>query len=417
MSRMMQFYCRALVWAAGVATAFIFVGPSLADSYELGTGDRLRITILDRPDLSGEFAINGSGTVGIPRLGRISVAGRTPEAVELEITDELRRRLGRTDVSVTVDIAAYRPFYVLGEVEKPGSYPYVPGINVSQAVALAGSYRAGNPSWSMLRLEAHRAAERLLSARLSLSEALARRARLEAERDGASEIAFPDSLKAAEKTLETLRANETDIFNKRRETLIAEIASLERQRKLSIEEISAMGSQFEAKQRQQSLLREEIKEFDSLLKRQLISVSRYYELQRLLAEMEATGRELQASIFRSRRELEKADRGIASIQESRAGEISTGLKESEQQIEALTLAARASRQQYDAADRSSRRFDAAAGGAVSTTFTISRLTKDGWTQIIANEFTPVRPDDILRVPNELPALDKLMIGQTTHAER
>ena len=118
-------------------------GELVAASYKLGSGDRLKVTVFRHEDLSGEFALDGAGNFAMPLIGEIQAYGLTTREVEQRIQTKLSDGY-LVDPQVAVEVLNYRPFYILGEVKAPGAYPYVNGMTVLNAVALAGgfSYRA-----------------------------------------------------------------------------------------------------------------------------------------------------------------------------------------------------------------------------------------------------------------------------------
>ncbi|MCS0496091.1 polysaccharide export protein [Ancylobacter sp. MQZ15Z-1] len=113
--------------------------------YTLGTGDQIRLTVFNEPTLSGEFEIDASGTISIPLIGNVQASGKTPRELEQAITTKLASGYMR-DPRVNVEVLKYRPFYIIGEVGKPGEYPYRNGMNLMSAVAVAGgfTYRAND---------------------------------------------------------------------------------------------------------------------------------------------------------------------------------------------------------------------------------------------------------------------------------
>lgn len=116
------------------------VQPSTAgDDYVLGTGDQVRVTVFGHPDLSGEFQVGSNGRMSLPLVGDIKARGLTVGDVEQEIINKLQPDYLKSP-NVSVEVLNYRPFYILGEVNQPGSYPYVNGMRVINAVALAGGY-------------------------------------------------------------------------------------------------------------------------------------------------------------------------------------------------------------------------------------------------------------------------------------
>ena len=113
-------------------------------SYKLGPGDALRVTVFRHEDLSGEFTLDGEGYFAMPLVGEILGGGRTARQVENEVEVALKSGGYLVDPQVSIEVLNYRPFYIIGEVNNPGSFEYVNGMTVINAVALAGgfTYRA-----------------------------------------------------------------------------------------------------------------------------------------------------------------------------------------------------------------------------------------------------------------------------------
>ena len=109
------------------------------ENYRLGTGDKLRITIYGEEDLSGHFLVDGSGQVQLPLIGQLKAAGLTIHEFTGELTTAYQNGYLK-DPKVSVEVENYRPFYIMGEVNKPGEYPFESGLNVLGAIALAGGY-------------------------------------------------------------------------------------------------------------------------------------------------------------------------------------------------------------------------------------------------------------------------------------
>ena len=115
-----------------------------SEGYHLGGGDKLRIITFSVPDLTGEFIVDDQGNIALPLVGVVPADGLTPEQLGQKIRDELKNKNLIANPSVSVQVVAYRPVFVLGEVNKPGMYPYQPGMTMLTAVAIAGgfTYRA-----------------------------------------------------------------------------------------------------------------------------------------------------------------------------------------------------------------------------------------------------------------------------------
>lgn len=109
-------------------------GPYLLDS-----GDKLRIFVYGQPNLSRLYTVDHGGAISVPLIGRVPARGLTTYKLESRIKHRLAAKYVR-DPEVTVDIAQNRPFFILGEVRTAGQYPYVNGMTVRTAVAIAGGY-------------------------------------------------------------------------------------------------------------------------------------------------------------------------------------------------------------------------------------------------------------------------------------
>jgi len=108
-------------------------------SYKLGPGDKLRVIVFQEPDLSGEFEVDSQGQVSLPLIKPIITAGMSLREFRVEL--ERRLKAGYlVNPRVSAEILNYRPFYITGEVGRPGEYPYVAGMNVLKAIAMAGGY-------------------------------------------------------------------------------------------------------------------------------------------------------------------------------------------------------------------------------------------------------------------------------------
>jgi protein involved in polysaccharide export with SLBB domain len=119
-------------------------GEASVAGYKLGPGDQVRVTVFRHEDLSGEFEIDGEGFFALPLVGEIMTAGLTARQLENEVEIRLKSGGYLVNPQVSIEVMNYRPFYIIGEVNNPGSYQYVNGMTVINAVALAGgfSYRA-----------------------------------------------------------------------------------------------------------------------------------------------------------------------------------------------------------------------------------------------------------------------------------
>lgn len=129
--------------AVALIVVFWAIAPAalgqVQQEYRIGPGDKLNITVFGHADLSGEVLVDGSGRVSLPLLGQIDANDKTITELQADITVALDRDF-IINPRISIEVVNYRPFFILGQVNKPGSYPYIEGMNVRMAVALAGGY-------------------------------------------------------------------------------------------------------------------------------------------------------------------------------------------------------------------------------------------------------------------------------------
>jgi polysaccharide export outer membrane protein len=110
-----------------------------ADAYTLDVGDKLRLIVFGEADLGGEYVVDGSGDVRLPLIGQVRAAGLPLAKFEEQVKTALEKGYLK-NAKVSAEVIGYRPFYILGQVNKPGEYGFVNGMNVLTAIALAGGY-------------------------------------------------------------------------------------------------------------------------------------------------------------------------------------------------------------------------------------------------------------------------------------
>jgi polysaccharide export outer membrane protein len=129
-----------VAWGAPVVTPYLAPQPPPGlGPYLLNTGDKLRVFVYGQPSLSRLYTVDQVGNIAVPLIGNVRARDRTTTELSHAIASRLARDFVR-DPQVTVDIAQNRPFFILGEVRLPGQYPYVSGMSVETAVAIAGGY-------------------------------------------------------------------------------------------------------------------------------------------------------------------------------------------------------------------------------------------------------------------------------------
>ncbi len=127
-------------YGAGMTAAPVAYTPAATQwPYTLDSGDRLRVVVFGQDGLTNSYMLDASGQIDLPLIGIVSARGLSTDQLSSRIADMLRQGFVR-EPHVAVEVEAYRPFFILGEVTQPGQYPYSPNMTVETAVAIAGGF-------------------------------------------------------------------------------------------------------------------------------------------------------------------------------------------------------------------------------------------------------------------------------------
>ncbi|MGA7966755.1 MAG: polysaccharide biosynthesis/export family protein [Gammaproteobacteria bacterium] len=149
----LMLFAAALTGCSSPGAGLSPLPPLQTGAYQLGPGDTVRIITYGADQLTGKFIVGDAGDVALPLLGTVHAAGLTARELQKKITEDLVHTGMFRQPSVVVEVVRYRPVFILGEVKKPGEYPYQSGMTVLTAVAIAGgfTYRALETRFSIVR--------------------------------------------------------------------------------------------------------------------------------------------------------------------------------------------------------------------------------------------------------------------------
>ena len=383
--------------------------------YRLGPQDKLNIRVgewrASRADvyewklLNGEFIVDASGNLSLPLLGGVKAQGLTPAELSNRISDRLQARVGLADrPEAAVEVIEYRPFYIVGNVEHPGKYPYRPGMSVLQAVSVAGGWQRVTDA-SLLRLEREAIVSRgdLRVVGAERDSLLARRARLQAELEDKDTIEFPAEVTKAKEGDQSTREEQL-IFQARKQRLEAKIDSLTRLKSLLENEVTALQSKGAALDQQISLVRKELDNISSLVSRGLSYTARQLQLEQNVAQLVSTRVDVDLSAVRTRQDISKAERDIVDLGHERRDDILTDLRKTEARLAELAQKAATAENlirdsEVTAPLSADQRIDAQTQPPI---LTILRRGDDGTVhETTVQEGDPIEPDDTIKVQKPL----------------
>jgi polysaccharide export outer membrane protein len=290
----------ALVLAMWLATT---VSVSAQDrglgEYRLAPDDRLSIVVFGQTELSGDFAVDGAGRIVLPIVGQVSVG----ELTVAEAQERIQRSFADgvlVQPTVAVRIAEYRPVFIVGDVRTPGSYPFRFGQFVKTAIAMAGGHGRPTDQQNVAMSDFISADERVRVLETTRRILLVRKARLDAQREGAAEFVAPSfaGAESSDHDLDALMASETDILVTLTQAHHKQLDALRLQRPRLEAEIKALSGQ-EGKQRQQlAFAKERVEEVDALVKAGKVQRNVLLERQRDEVRIESELLQLSAQVAR-----------------------------------------------------------------------------------------------------------------------
>ncbi|WP_349370898.1 polysaccharide biosynthesis/export family protein [Salinarimonas sp.] len=427
----MQRVARALFFALFLATCLgvgVGVGaraPALAqqepadvEAGVVGAGDTLRLRVFEwRPStgeahaweaFDDEFVVGADGRLSLPLIGPLDAAGRSTGAIGEEIATQLQETAGLLEKpSAVVEIRAYRPFYVVGAVSRPGEYPYRPGLTVLQAISIAGGMRRGPDAFDRFERDAISGRGELRVIALELDQLAARRARLEAELEDAAEIAFPERLverRPTDPAVDLMLREEDLILRSRRESLEQEVDANERLQALLAGQVAQLEEQMALKQSQVDSIAEEVERVRGLVERGLGTASRLSDLERRLADYESDRGTITRSLIRAQVDINQAERNIIALHAARRREVAREMRQTQAEMEKMRerFATASAMLQEAEVIAPAKREAANRRDLFEPIYSIVRTTDGETKEAVVEEFTPIRPGDTVRAIVPMP---------------
>lgn len=384
--------------------------PAARTTFNLSQVERVRIRVWGSQDLSGEYAIDPDFSLSFPRLGRLEVGSMTPAELEQMLSARLSS-LARADVTVAVEIARFRSYFIMGQVSQAGAMEWKPGLKVIQAISLAGgvtrSATDGAAGAGGFRTVANRQSQS------QLTFALAQLARLKAEREGTEIDAATERIalliknapEAQRTALSALVARQNDMLSEQRNILETQLIGLQRDREAAEREVEAAETQERAMLNQLEITRAQIGSIDALKKKQLISNSRILEHKSQLANAEVRYAETRAMVERARARVSSIDQQIVMVPQQRRATLSERIDTLEREVAQLELATNVQRDNDD--------------DVLKLRYNIARESVSGLQTIPATVFTEIMPGDVVIVSERQTAVDQVddRDGSTLNGDR
>lgn len=412
-----RFALRALIPALVLAAA-CRPEARAADAYALGPADKLRVTVYQwaqgavpaqsgdfQARLDGQFTVDNAGNLPLPLVGEVPAEGRATADLARAISEAFQAKLGTlTMPSASVEVVEYRPFYVVGVVDRPGSYPFRPGMTVLHAVSIAGGLYRRPDDPSRYQREALAAAGDGALQAADRDLLLVRAARLEAELAGRDVIAFPDEILArkADPTVARMMADEAKIMKQRGVALDAAVTNQRNLKTLAERQNGSLEAQSTAIERQMAIAKKELDDQTDLVSKGLSRRPILFPIESRHAEAEAKKRQLQSDMLKNAQDMARADQTAEELRTNRRTEILDQLKDARANLEQARQKIITDQRIVDHSDGEFR----VRSGEALPAYAILRRDGDRMRERSVPETARVEPGDVVRValpPRRVPA--------------
>ena len=388
-----------------LASSIFGTGAMAAETYRLSAQDKLRIGVVEwlpgsgdmRSPISGEFSVSSSGTVSLPLLGDVPAAGSTPDELAHQISEKLAAKLGMEGKpNTSVEVVQFRPFYIVGSVERAGEFAYRPRMTVLQAVSLAGGLqRPSDNGLLQLKRDAATAQEDVNAVTVMIDEFTARQARLMGELNQSKAIEFPSEFLSRKSNPRVARLIQLEqiLFESRRRLFES---GLDAKKKLVVllgKELQSQQSRMATLKKEYDAMERQLQSMEGMTAKGLAAPGRLLDLVRGVSEISGKIRELDVQSLRTQQEIVTIEQSLTNGSDTRQQEVGAELVQVKGKLTELWLRFQTDKQLIDMAEGMAGR-----EGSGEAQFTLVR-DASGTLETIADatEETLLNPGDVLKV--------------------
>ena len=399
-------------WISIVGSAllvlYVFSGTTIraASDYIIRADDKLKIKIFQYPELSGEYTVSANGTISIAAIGEVSVDGFSTKEIANRISERFVKAGLSDKPGTSVEVLQSRPVYVLGDVQKPGEYPFRPGVTVLQAVSFAGGWlRFTDVGLMRVERETITIKGELRNLVKKYYQLVAHRSRLNAELMMNRDVEFSSDLERQARndgTLSQLLDEERSLLNIRVEAMKNQIESLEKARALYEREIEAVSRQIQASRVQYDSVGRELKDVKALAEKGLATATRVMGVERMQAQIEMNEQGYQTLILRARQNISQVDQRIFDLKSERNASLTAELQKTRIDLDEVGGKFETNQSLLMEAQLMVPTLVGNSDGVVEVrSLTVVRVQDGKALSIEADENTELLPGDVLRVQRSI----------------
>ncbi|TPM36149.1 sugar ABC transporter substrate-binding protein [Mesorhizobium sp. B2-3-4] len=396
-------------WLVPTCLAMSLAFPQLAaaDDYRLGSQDKLTIriaewqtvesTFRDWSSVNGQYTVGPAGTLSVPFVGELPAAGKTTAEVAAAIGEALQHKLALSDKpEASVEMAQFRPFYISGEVQNPGQFPFVPDLTVLKAISVAGGIRRNADYGPQLGKD-------LVTAKgnFDISDDLrvrliVKRARIDADMAGKTSFEAPKEVEG-DPRLPTIVNDEMTILTADQKALKLKLEALDDLKGVLQAEIESLQKKIANQQKQVDLAQQQLASIGPLAQKGLVANARLLDSQQSVTDLQGKILDYETAILTAKQSISKATQDAIDAQNTLSSSLAADRQQTEADLNEAAL--KVNMQKGLIAQATDPATTAAITNDQQPTLLYSLVRNvDGKTsEIPAKEDTPVLPGDVIKV--------------------
>jgi exopolysaccharide production protein ExoF len=378
-----------------------------AEDYRLGSQDKLTIrvaewqtvegTFRDWSSVNGEYTVGPAGTLSVPFVGEMPASGKTTSEIAAAIGEALQRKLALADrPEASVEMAQFRPFYISGEVQTPGQFPYVPELTVLKAISVAGGIRHNTDNGLQLGKDLVTAKGNYDISADQRLRLIVRRARIDADIAGKTTFEVPKEI-AGDPRLPAIVADEMAILTSDQKKLKLKLEALDDLKGVLQAEIESLQKKIVNQQRQVDLAKQQLDSIGPLAQKGLVVNTRVLSSEQSVADLQGQILDYETAILTAKQSISKATQDAIDAENTQSSTLAADRQQTEADLNEAAL--RVTMQQglmAEATDPASRAASDS-NEQPSLIYALVRVVDGKTSEIAATENTPVQPGDVIKV--------------------
>ncbi|RVB69463.1 sugar ABC transporter substrate-binding protein [Mesorhizobium sp. M7A.F.Ca.CA.004.06.1.1] len=398
---------RARLLATCLALALVVPHIAAAGDYRLGSQDKLTIrvaewqtvegTFRDWSAVNGEYTVGPSGTLSVPFAGELPASGKTTSEIAAAIGEALQKKLALSDrPEASVEMAQFRPFYISGEVQNPGQFPYVPDLTVLKAISVAGGIRRNADYGPQLGKDLVTAKGMFDISDDQRIRLIVRRARIDADMAGKASFDVPKEVEG-DPRLPAIVADEMTILTADQKALKLKLEALDGVKGVLESEIESLQKKIVNQQQQVDLAQQQLASIGPLAQKGLIANARLLDSRQSVADLQGKILDYETAILTAKQAISKAKQDAIDAQNTLSSSLATDRQQTEADLNEAAL--KVNMQKGLIAQASDPAMAAAMTNDQQPTllYSLVRNVDGKTTEIAAKEETPVLPGDVIKI--------------------